>query len=182
MRVDSRNSGRPDRPPCSFARISSRSVLGRAIVVFDTIMPSTRRERATCTTSSSWARLRSGAILSSTGVAPAPSRTRSRASITLARGSSGSAPSRRLRRPRAAGGGREAGGEVAEGGKQVGAARGHRGADVRAIESGGGGGGGSAVDRRRAGGPRCGGARGGGGALRRGGDVEDRVDSQAHRG
>jgi hypothetical protein len=66
----------------------SRKVVGRASVVLATIMPSTRRERAICTTSSSSARLRSGAILSSTGESPAFCRTRSRASITLARSSS----------------------------------------------------------------------------------------------
>ena len=54
-------------------------------------MPSTRRERAICTTSSSSARLRSGAILSSTGESPAFLRTRSRASITLASRSSSAA-------------------------------------------------------------------------------------------
>jgi len=41
------------------------------MVVLATIMPSTRRERAMCTTSSSSLRLRSGAIFSSTGESPA---------------------------------------------------------------------------------------------------------------
>ena len=53
MRVDNRNNGRPDNPPCSFARDCSRNAEGRASVVLATIMPSTRRERAMCTTSSS---------------------------------------------------------------------------------------------------------------------------------
>ena len=71
----------------------------RAVVVLATIMPSTWRERAICTTSSSSLRLRSGAIFSSTGESPAFWRTRSRASITFARRSSRAAACCRLRRP-----------------------------------------------------------------------------------
>ncbi len=99
MRVDSRNSGRPDSPPCSLTRAVLRSDGGRDSVVLDTIMPSTRRERAICTTSSSSFSDRSGAILSSTGDSPARVRTRSRASITFASRSSSWAACCRLRRP-----------------------------------------------------------------------------------
>ena len=68
MRVASANSGRPESPPASFAIVRSRRVVGRASVVLPTIMPSTRCRRATPTTSSSSVRVRSGAILISTGV------------------------------------------------------------------------------------------------------------------
>ena len=61
----------PTSRPARCARSCSRKVEGRASVVLATIMPSTRRERAMCTTSSSSARLRSGAIFSSTGESPA---------------------------------------------------------------------------------------------------------------
>ncbi len=85
--------------PARSARACSRKVEGRASVVLATIMPSTRRERAMCTTSSSSARLRSGAIFNSTGESPAFCRTRSRASITRASRSSSAAACCRLRRP-----------------------------------------------------------------------------------
>ena len=63
-------AGPTGRPVPSRGRCS-RKLEGRASVVLATIMPSTLRERAICTTSSSSARLRSGAILSSTGESPA---------------------------------------------------------------------------------------------------------------
>src|SRR3569623_1808457 len=99
MLVESRNNGRPDSPPCSSARPRSRSVSGRASVVFDTIMPSTPRARATCTTSSSSDKVRSGEIFNSSGTAPASVRARVRASITRARRSSSAEACCRLRRP-----------------------------------------------------------------------------------
>ena len=62
-------------------------------------MPSMRWRRATPTTSSRSPSVRSGAILSSSGVARAPSAARSRASITRASRSSSAAACCRLRRP-----------------------------------------------------------------------------------
>ncbi len=67
MRVESANSGRPERPPCSVALAVSRS-RGRLTVVLPTIMPSMRWRRAIPTTSSRSPSVRSGAILSSSGV------------------------------------------------------------------------------------------------------------------
>jgi hypothetical protein len=68
-------------------------------VVLPTIMPSTLRRRAIATTSSSWVSVRSGAILISTGVAPAFRLTRSRTSTTRAVSSSNTLPCWRSRRP-----------------------------------------------------------------------------------
>jgi len=81
------------------ARFCSRSDDGRAKVVLATIMPSTRRERAMCTTSSSSPSVKSGAIFNSTGESPAFSRTRSRASITFASRSSSADACCKLRSP-----------------------------------------------------------------------------------
>ncbi len=52
MRLASGSSGRPDKPPASFAVSTSCRLGGRVTVVLPTIMPSTRRERAMPTTSS----------------------------------------------------------------------------------------------------------------------------------
>ena len=84
--LEQRPARQPARFACALSR--SRSAAGRATVVLPTIMPSTRCLRAMPTTSSSSDSVRSGAILSSTGVGPARGRTRSRASITRASSSS----------------------------------------------------------------------------------------------
>src|ERR1700674_5307706 len=78
MRVASANSGRPESPPDSFAVVTSFKFGGRVIVVLPTIMPSTRRRRAAPTTSSSSFNVRSGAILTRSGVSPACRLTRAR--------------------------------------------------------------------------------------------------------
>lgn len=98
MRVEAAKSGLPERPPVS-ALFPLRRLSGRAIVVFETIMPSTLRRRATATMPSSSGMERSGAILISTGVGLAPAAASSRAASVCAISSSSALSACRSRRP-----------------------------------------------------------------------------------